>query len=167
MKKINLNYEVSDYEKSLIQEYNDNCIFYDSQKTLNEDAMRVFHRNSEIILILEELDTLNEDIMFEMANFKKEKSGLDFNIWIDDAGSARKNTHHTPRLKVQDPDDEKNLVSVSIDENNPVILAGKFKKKQNLNQLFDYIRTNYNDFMEVWNQNIDATDFINKHNINK
>lgn len=140
------------YENELLKEFN-----VLSQSNSNVD------RWCEIITEFLYLDSFNEDIFFEMAGFKKEKSGLPFNIWLDDMGIMRNNTHKKPRIKVQDPDDPKNFISYLIDRNNPKILAGKFKKKQNDIDIISFIKNTYDDLMKLWNQEIDSTDFINKH----
>ena len=165
MEKIDLKYQLSDYENHLIEVYNKNCDIYNSQNTLSESAKTAYTENKSIYNELTLLDTFNEDIMFEMSTFKKEKSGLPFNIWLDDAGIYRTNKHSQPRLKVQDPDDLNSFISVLIDKDEPKILAGKFKRKQNLKSVFEYIKTNYEELIKVWNQEIDASDFITAHNI--
>lgn len=39
-------------------------------------------------------------ILKEMANLLKDKTGLPYDIWIDEQGEDRNIPHHIPRLKV-------------------------------------------------------------------
>ena len=143
------------YVKELIEEYNSNCEKNDTSS---------FVRNSHIKLLLEALDAFNEDIFFEMARFPKERSGLNYSLWLDDAGESRTNKHYLPRLKVVDPSDKNNLISVSISRN-PEILAGKFKKNENISDVFEFIKKSYDDLMKLWNNEIIGADFIMKYSI--
>ena len=60
-----------------------------------------------------------------------------------------------------DPDDSHNFISVSISKT-PAILAGEFKKKININDIFNFIKINYIDLMKIWNGQADFLDIFGK-----
>lgn len=123
--------------------------------------------NKNIYNELNLLDTFNEDIMFEMANFNKKISGLSHDIWIDEAGCERENTHYLPRLKIADSKNSRNRIPIKIDKEEPVILAGKFTGKENIDDIITFIKSSYSDLMKVWNKEESATWFIDKYRIDK
>lgn len=62
----------------------------------------------------EELATINEDLLFEMARIPKNKTGLPYDIWLDPSGISRGNEHsHTPRLKLVTSDGEQIPIIIS------------------------------------------------------
>lgn len=62
--------------------------------------------------IVENLSELNEQILFEMANIKSNRTGLNYDIWIDSMGFRRGNEHsYHPRIKVQI---DNNLIPIDI-----------------------------------------------------
>ena len=139
-----------EYINSLLEKYLSNEKKINSQPILNESSIELISENKNILRELELLDVLNENIFFEMASLYREDTGLKFTLWIDDAGKRRKIKHNEPRLKVEDPDDSDNFVSISISMN-PEVLAGEFKKKQKLKDVFEFIKENYTELMAVWN----------------
>lgn len=166
MEKIKLSYDVSEYEQKLLEEYNKNCDTYNSQPTINEVSKNILLRNQQILKEFEYLDTLNPEPLIEMAMFKKDKSGLSHTIWIDEAGKSRKKKDKLPRIKIQDNNNSDNLVSFLIDKTNPIILAGEFKKRQDISDISEFVKIAYNDLMDVWNQKITGYDFIEKYKKN-
>ena len=166
MNKIILDESRGFYEDSLIEKFNKNLEIMNNSSTLDERSKEAWNENKDISILLEIFDTLNEDIFFEMANFQKKDSGLKHNIWLDDMGKDRKNKHYGMRLKVEDPKDPKNLVPVSISME-PKILAGEFKnKKENISDVFEFIKLAYTDLVDHWNKKISSLDFMIKYKIN-
>ena len=68
---------------------------------------------------LRESFKINEDLFYEMANIKRQRSGLSADIWVDSAGASRKVQHSEPRLKLVGGDYE---VELTI-ESKPRIIA--------------------------------------------
>lgn len=65
---------------------------------------------------------LEEELLTEMSNLVKRKTGLPVIIWVDDIGNNRNNKHFTPRIKVQNDYGDRansNTFSLSIDKDNP------------------------------------------------
>ena len=163
MDTILVNREISEYEQSLIEKYNQNVELFEKEITLNESALNLKSENKQILKELSLLDTLNEDIFFEMANFMKKDSGLSHNIWLDDMGCERNNKHNLMRIKIQDSKDSKNLVPISISKE-PEILAGKFKNKnEDISDIIEFIKNSYEDLVKHWNQEISSLDFMMKY----
>ena len=106
------------------------------------------------------------DNLIEMSNIRQARSNLPVNIWLDDLGINRKTRHNFARLKVQNDYLERSsndLFSVSIDKDNPKVLAGKVKiKERDLNKVFEWIKLNYDLLMEHWNGEIDSYEFVDK-----
>ena len=38
--------------------------------------------------------------LYEIANIKKSRTGLPYDIWVDSVGSSRNIQHNSPRLKI-------------------------------------------------------------------
>lgn len=68
-------------------------------------------------MLIENINTLNEDVLFEMANIKANRTGLKYDIWLDSLGVDRKNEHSNPRIKIQV---DNNLIPIEI-SNDPQI----------------------------------------------
>lgn len=50
---------------------------------------------------IDELNNLDEDMLFEMANMTPQETGLPYKIWFDSGPSARNVPHSIPRVKIQ------------------------------------------------------------------
>lgn len=98
------------------------------------------------------LDVAN---LYEMANIKKSRTGLPYDIWVDSAGSSRNIQHNSPRLKI-DVDGE--LIPFSISEH-PEMLVDK--KIPHQTDLIKFIQDNNEIFMKHWNGEIDDGQIIN------
>lgn len=87
--------------------------------------------------------------MFEMANLYPTKTGLAYVIWFGEVGGQ-----HGPRIKVSNTkgrfDVNSNFV-ISVSKN-PVVLTPSSMKIKNseLEDLFDWVKLNYNDLMKLW-----------------
>lgn len=112
----------------------------------------------------------DNEICFEMSSFKKDKSGLPVNLWIDDAGNDRNKElpHNIIRLKMQNNTDshldKDNLIPIKIDKYNPEILLKKGKyqlgiKETQLKDVFNFIIEWYDELVQVYEQKLDIDDF--------
>lgn len=111
---------------------------------------------------------VNENLLYEMAILRKEKTGLPIHLWVDDSGFTRDIRHNLPRLKMQanksDSPSRDNLIPISI-SSTPMILAGKEKLKMSLKDLKEvikYIKDNYDLFLAHYNQEIDLDELKEK-----
>ena len=52
------------------------------------------------VIILDEVNSINEDLLLEMANLSHRRTGLPYDLWIDPQSVNRNNNHHEPRIKV-------------------------------------------------------------------
>lgn len=69
----------------------------------------------DYILKLNNNSPLTEQLLYEMANVEKSKTGLPYDIWIDDVGVDRGNEYsNSPRLKVNVNGE---LISMTISDN--------------------------------------------------
>lgn len=50
---------------------------------------------------VDELNNLDEDMLFEMANMTPQETGLPYKIWFDGGAEVRKVPHSTPRVKIR------------------------------------------------------------------
>lgn len=115
--------------------------------------------------IVEEI--LNEEELFEMSNVRKKYTRLPVNIWLDDIGAYRKNTHYGPRIKFQANKSDKVTgmgipMSISV---KPEVLIDDLKTELNsyeIGQVKNFIVRNYDLLMKYWNQEIDILEFLQK-----
>lgn len=89
---------------------------------------------------------LNEDMLFEMANIVKSKSGLDVDIWSEHRGVERNVPHNLPRIKLSTSDAS---IVISI-EPQPELLALSNINEKNAKRVFSkgikYVGDNYDLF---------------------
>ena len=110
----------------------------------------------------EELVNENKEKLIEMANLAKRRTKLPVNVWIDEVGSNRNVPHDDPRLKIQNDYGERaneNLIPVSIDKENPIVLEGKLEiDNKDFKIIQKWIIENYKDLMRHWNGELDTDD---------
>ena len=110
------------------------------------------------MFLCEQECVLTESEVYEMASIQPEDSGLKQLIFVstkDYVGSS-----HWARIKVSNVygtfSKEDNFV-VSVDKN-PKILAGKSKyTKDQLNDIFDWVKLNYEVLMKYWKNEFNST----------
>ena len=83
------------------------------------------------------------------SNLFKFKTGLPYDLWIDDSGAERQVQHNEPRLKVKVNND---LIPVSI-KDTPMILADK--KIPKFGKVSSWIKNKRSVLMQYWNKEID------------
>lgn len=101
--------------------------------------------------------------VYEMANLRKNRTGLPFNIWLID----KPNHQHGPRIKVQQDYNssvnDNELVSITIEDEpkvKPNNFAWKLTRKDK--KLCDeFIRLNKDNLIEVYYGRLDFIDFVN------
>lgn len=103
-------------------------------------------------------DILDEDILCEMANLVKSKSGLDVEIWSENKGVLRNVAHSVPRVKLAGD----YRISASI-EPSPRILAkpsgvSMDKAKRDFRKGLEYVGDNYDIFLKHYNDTDDSFD---------
>lgn len=104
----------------------------------------------------ENLNNLDEDIFFEMANAVKEDTGLPYNIWLDSVGKNRKNKHSEPRIKVEVDND---FIPVIICDNPYIPIEGKTFKKFSIIKKF--IIDNKDILLQHWNKQLTDKEILN------
>lgn len=104
----------------------------------------------------------NKEKLIEIANLAKRRTKLPVNVWIDEVGSNRNVPHDDPRLKIQNDYGERaneNLIPVSIDKENPIVLEGKLEiDNKDFKIIQKWIIENYKDLMRHWNGELDTDD---------
>lgn len=99
--------------------------------------------------------------LFEMANIRKTKTGLPFNVWIIDT----QNPHLDAKIEVQQNYSNRisidNSCSVSISWYNIGTVTGKWQlTEKDYNLLMDWILKNQYALVGVYYGNIDVQDFF-------
>ena len=111
------------------------------------------------------IERIDEDYLAEMANLRKDETGLPYDIWLDTAGYSRINKHYSPRIKVVL--DNKDMVPFLIDKNNPDI-PESVKKKAGVNYfrgfkyVKDYIKEYYDILIDHYYMKISDKEALNK-----
>lgn len=116
--------------------------------------------------ILEELkELLARDTLWEMANIRKNRTGLPCNISIQfQTDDKKKYKHNIPRLKFQNNTSdtvtsERDLIPVSIEDEPRVLIDKKYDTKP-FRYVKEWIILNKDILLQYWNQGIDDYDFI-------
>lgn len=107
------------------------------------------------------LNQLETQDLFEMANLRQTSTGLPMVIWVSERGYAQ----HRPRIKVATSHSHKidisNSVSVSITEP-PEIMAGTGLSQTDLKLVQEYILLNKKALLEYWQGEIDTLELLEK-----
>lgn len=103
----------------------------------------------------------NNNWLFEMANIKKNITGLPMNVWVDEHGASRNVKHNEPRLKIQTDKADKvhgEGIPISI-SSEPKVLVKRFKAElsdNEINQAKEYIVKHLDILLKHWYQEIDT-----------
>lgn len=112
---------------------------------------------------LNEALKLDEAIFYEMANIKKQRSGLSTDIWVDSAGTSRNVKHNIPRVKLVG---NNYSVELSIEANPQVIAVPKgiteSKVRRECKDAIDFIGKYHEIFLAYYNGKIDDVDLFDK-----
>ena len=111
----------------------------------------------------EQLNTLEEDYLVEMANLSPKRTGLSVTIWSDNNGINRNVAHNEPRVKIG----KNNYWVVVTIASDPVIKAQSANiKKWEMEQIMlgiEYVSRNYDLFLKHFissNEEFDDQDLM-------
>jgi hypothetical protein len=87
--------------------------------------------------------------MTEMANLYPASTGLSYAVWFGEVGGQ-----HGPRIKVSNVkgkfDQNDNFV-ISVEKEPKLLTPSSMRiKRSELEDLFDWVKLNYDDLMEMW-----------------
>ena len=112
--------------------------------------------------------------LFEIANFRKDRSKLQVNLWLDSLDNSRNVRHNSARVKIQNNKSNnftgrKDLRFQSRVFHNPKVLLKDYKDKikiseKDLNKMLEFIAENYFILMKHWNKEIDDFEVLNELN---
>ena len=92
---------------------------------------------------------------FEMANLRKQESGLPYDIWLDSAGYKRNTPHNVMRIKVS-IDNE--LIPVIIASQRDIRPQKHFKRE---NEIILWASNNYYTLFRHWNGKLSDRQALN------
>lgn len=92
---------------------------------------------------------------FEMANLKKQESGLPYDIWLDSAGCKRNTPHNAMRIKVGLGDE---LIPVVIYSKRDIRPLRPFKRE---NEIISWASDNYDTLFKHWNGELSDRQALN------
>ena len=113
-------------------------------------------------------ELLNEDLLYEMSNFRKHITGLPVNLSLQiETDEEKQYQHNLPRLKFQNNNSDRitsksDLIPVSIDPKNPEVLIDKEYNKKYFEEVKKWIIKNYDLLIQFWNQEIDEFELKDK-----
>ena len=82
---------------------------------------------------------------FEMANLRKQESGLPYDIWLDSADCTRNTQHNVMRIKVEVGDE---LIPVIIASQRDIKPLRHFKRES---EIIAWTSDNYDTLFKHWN----------------
>ena len=92
---------------------------------------------------------------FEMANLRKQESGLPYDLWLDSAGCARNTHHKVMRIKVGVGDE---LIPVIIDSQRDIRPLRPFRME---NEIVSWVVHNYDTLFKHWNGELSDRQALN------
>lgn len=92
---------------------------------------------------------------FEMANLRKQESGLPYDIWLYSAGCKRNTHHNVMRIKVS-IDNE--LIPVIIASQRDIRPQKHFKRE---NEIISWASNNYYTLFKHWNNELSDRQALN------
>lgn len=106
-------------------------------------------------------ELLQEDLLYEMSNFRKHITGLPVNLSLQiETDEEKQYKHNLPRLKFQNNNADRvtskdDLIPISIDPKDPKVLIDKPYNKKYFKEVRQWIIDHYDLLMQFWNQEID------------
>ena len=113
-------------------------------------------------------ELLQEDLLHEMSNFRKNITGLPVNLSLQiETDEEKAYKHNKPRLKFQNNNADRitsraDLIPISIDKTNPEVLIDKPYNKIYYKAVRAWIIKNYDALMQFWKQEIDEFELKDK-----
>lgn len=107
---------------------------------------------------------LDEDLLYEMSNFRKKITRLPVNLSLQiQTDEEKRYQHNLPSLKFQNNTadtvtSKQDLIPVSIDPINPEVLIDKPYNKKYYRIVRKWIIDHYDLLIKFWNQEIDEFD---------
>lgn len=92
---------------------------------------------------------------FEMANLRKQESGLPYDIWLDSAGCTRNTQHNVMRIKVGVGDE---LIPVIITSQRDIRPLSPFRRE---NEIISWASDNYDTLFKHWNGELSDRQALN------
>ena len=92
---------------------------------------------------------------FEMANLRKQESGLPYDIWLDSSGCTRNTQHTVMRIKVGAGDE---LIPVVLSSKRDIRPLRPFRMK---NEIVSWIFDNYDTLFKHWNGELSDRQALN------
>ncbi|MBO5752255.1 MAG: hypothetical protein J6S69_01020 [Proteobacteria bacterium] len=92
---------------------------------------------------------------FEMANLRKQESGLPYDIWLDSAGCTRNTQHNVMRIKVGVGDE---LIPVIITSQRDIRPLRPFRRE---NEIISWASDNYDTLFKHWNGELSDRQALN------
>ena len=92
---------------------------------------------------------------FEMANLRKQESGLPYDIWLDSAGCTRNTQHNVMRIKVGVGDE---LILVIITSQRDIRPLRPFRME---NEIISWASDNYDTLFKHWNGELSDRQALN------
>lgn len=92
---------------------------------------------------------------FEMANLRKQESGLPYDIWLDSAGCTRNTHHKVMRIKVGVGDE---LIPVVIASQSDIRPLRPFRME---NEIVSWVCDNYDTLFMHWNSKLSDRQALN------
>ena len=111
---------------------------------------------------------LQEDLLYEMSNFRKNITGLPVNLSLQiETDEEKSYKHNKPKLKFQNNNSDRitsraDLIPISIDKTNPEVLIDKPYNKAYYKTVREWIIQNYEALMQFWHQEIDEFELKDK-----
>ena len=99
-----------------------------------------------------------KEILMEMVNLKPDQTGLPFELFVSEKEYAS-NQHHRPRVKILN---KQNTVNASISFDDDIeILGGYIKHNNDFKKIEEYIQLNKKLLYQLWNGEINQTQYSN------
>ena len=118
--------------------------------------------NYQSLIDIKENDS-NVDGICEMANLRKDRSGLPVNLWLDDTQSYKRGGHWK-RIKFQ-TNTSNNVQSgemgvITIEDNPKIIEGEKLLPAKTINQILNWVKINKDALEKLSDEEIDILEFI-------
>ena len=91
-----------------------------------------------------------------MAMWSKNRLGLPYDVWVDEAGDSRNNKHNLPRIKIKV---DGKLIPIIISDNPRYISR---KEIPHISEVLNWVKLNKDILLSHWNLEIDSDAALNK-----
>jgi hypothetical protein len=88
------------------------------------------------------------------------ESKLPYNIFFEYNERINNRLNNFPRLFISINSVYKNILPISIDKDNPIILIGINNEIPEIDKIFNWIKDNYEILMKYWNQSVISYDLL-------